>query len=39
MKWLIALFDSIMLAREAVTLTRQNKYEEVRKLMLGEKRV
>ena len=39
MKWLVALFDSIMLAREASTLTRQNKYEEVRKLMLGKKRV
>jgi hypothetical protein len=39
MKWLIAIFESVMLAREAVTLTRQNKYEEVRKLMLGEKRV
>ena len=39
MRWLMSLIDSILLAREAVTLTRQNKYEEVRKLMLGEKRV
>ena len=39
MKWLITLFESIALAREACTLVRQNKYEEARKLMLDEKRV
>ena len=39
MRWLMSLIDSILLAREATTLTRQNRYEEVRKLMLGEKRV
>jgi hypothetical protein len=39
MKWLIAIFESVMLAREAEALARQNKYKEVRKLMLGEKRV
>jgi hypothetical protein len=39
MKWLSALFDSIALAREACTLTRQNRFDEARRLMLGEKRV
>jgi hypothetical protein len=39
MKWLIALIESIALAREACTLTRQNKYKEVKRLMLGEKSV
>jgi hypothetical protein len=39
MKWLLALFDSIALAREACTLTRQNKFEEAKRLMLGEKHV
>ena len=39
MKWLLSLFDSLVLAREATTLTRQNKYDEVKKLMLGENRV
>jgi hypothetical protein len=39
MKWLITLFESLALAREACTLTRQNKFEEVKRLMLGEKSV
>ncbi len=37
MKWLITLFESLALAREACTLTRQNKFEEAKRLMLGEK--
>ena len=39
MKWLLAFLDSIALAREATTLARQNKFEEARRLMLGEKSV
>jgi hypothetical protein len=39
MKWLMSFIESIALAREATTLVRQNKFEEARRLMLGEKGV
>ena len=39
MKWLLTFFESIMLAREASMLARQNRFEEAKRLMLGESRV
>ena len=39
MKWLTSFFESIILAREASMLARQNRFEEAKNLMLGEKSV
>jgi hypothetical protein len=39
MKWFLSFFESIALAREATALTRQNRFEEARRLMTGQKDV
>jgi hypothetical protein len=39
MKWLLTFLDSIAVAREATMLVRQNKFEEAKRLMLGQPRV